>query len=442
MIKVFFQGRWRGRVERGVRGWGAVFALAMASTLSMAAQSPYTPLLPKDVPQPIAAVKASQEPSFSIPVDPLGFAAPGAFYLGQRNSMVSLDFLDEDRLLFTFRVPGLLRRDAQSTSEERQIRAVVLSLPTGTVLAEALWTVHDRARYLWMLKDCHFLLRDGDEIKLGDGSLELKPYLRFPGPLLWMEMDPSQRFLVADSREKGSKPGTVASPSTAAVDMTVDGDQGTPDTVVRILKRDSGQVLLLSHTHSAVHLPINGDGYLESLRSHGIEWSLNLNYFTGGSMVLGRLVSTCAPSYNVLSSQEVLATVCDTLGGSKLVALSTDGKKLWENFVPDNSIWPLLVNAPDGSRLARETLSVNHVLTARSPLSTEDIRGQLVEVFDAANGKRALTVQITPPLDAGGNIAFSPSGRRVAALSAGAIQIFDLAPAAPLVNAANIQNGR
>jgi len=124
------------------------------------------------------------------------------------------------------------------------------------------------------------------------------------------------------------------------------------------------------------------------------------------------------------------------------VALSSDGKKLWENFVPDNSIWPLMVNAPDGSRLARETLSVNHVITARTPLSTEDIRGQLVEVFDAANGKRALTVQITPPLDAGGNVAFSPSGRRVAALSAGAIQIFDLAPAASLPNAANNQNGR
>jgi hypothetical protein len=46
-------------------------------------------------------------------------------------------------------------------------------------------------RYLWMLKDGHFLLRDRDALKQGDATLELKPVLRFPGPLLWLEMDPS-----------------------------------------------------------------------------------------------------------------------------------------------------------------------------------------------------------------------------------------------------------
>ena len=35
-------------------------------------------------------------------------------------------------------------------------------------------------------------------------------------------------------------------------------------------------------------------------------------------------------------------------------------------------------------------------------------------------------------LDAGGNVAISPSGRRVALLNAGAIQVFDLPPATPL----------
>ena len=97
------------------------------------------------------------------PCEPLGFSAPGAIYLGQRNALASLDFLDENRLLFTFRVPGLIRRELGRREErERQIRAVVLTLPAGTVEAEALWTVHDRARYLWMLNDGHFLLRDRD----------------------------------------------------------------------------------------------------------------------------------------------------------------------------------------------------------------------------------------------------------------------------------------
>ncbi len=91
---------------------------------------------------------ASQPAAFTIPVEPLGFFAPGAIYQGQRESLVSLDFLDEDHLLFTFHAPGLIRReDNPAAGNERQIRAVVLELPTGTVNAEALWTVHDRGRY-------------------------------------------------------------------------------------------------------------------------------------------------------------------------------------------------------------------------------------------------------------------------------------------------------
>src|SRR5258708_5885975 len=54
--------------------------------------------------QPISksVVNPSQPPAFAIPVEPLGFFAPGAIYQGERESLVSLDFLDENRLLFTF----------------------------------------------------------------------------------------------------------------------------------------------------------------------------------------------------------------------------------------------------------------------------------------------------------------------------------------------------
>ncbi len=81
-----------------------------------------------DAPQPTGSIQAralsgpllekpSQPPAFSIPVEPLGFSAPGPLYLGQRNSLVSLDFLDENRLLFTFRVPGLIRRGRGSEAD-------------------------------------------------------------------------------------------------------------------------------------------------------------------------------------------------------------------------------------------------------------------------------------------------------------------------------------
>ena len=384
--------------------------------------------------------KEAAQAAFTISVEPLGFSAPGALYLGARNSLVSLDFLDENRLLFTFRVPGLIHRDPENpTGDERQIRAVVLSLPSGTVEAEALWTLHDRARYLWMLKDGHFLLRDGDEIRLGDASLELKPYLHFPGPLVWMEMDPSQQYLVTDSREPAkAAPGDVPSPATAEARLEVDGQSATTppepqrDMVVRILRRDSGKVMLVSHVRSAVHLPINADGYLESLRSRGVEWLLNLSFFSGGSKVLGRVESACAPTYDFVSQRVVLVTTCSPTGPRKLVAMDIDGRRLWEDPASDAAVWPLVVRSPDGSRLARETLSVSHAVNAYSPLAREDIKGQLVEVFNAADGKVALTAQASPALDAGGNVAFSPSGRRMAVLNANMLQIFDL-PALPML---------
>jgi len=385
--------------------------------------------------------KPSVPPVFRVPVEPLGFSAPGALYLGQRNSMVSLDFLDENKLLFTFHVPGLMHREAAESdwSFERQIRAVVLALPAGTVAAEALWTVHDRLRYLWMLRDGHFLLRDKDGLEQGDATLDLKPFLHFPGPVLWMEMDPSQQFLVTNSREPAAaqeKPGDVPSPPTAQASISVDGQQsGVPDLVVRILRRSSGQVMLVSRTRSAVHLPINADGYLESLRANGEQWILNLNYFSGGSTVLGRVNSTCSPTFDFISQRELLVTACAGSGGAhKLVAMATDGRRLWEDPSSPQAICPLLVMAPDGSRLARETLAVNHAVNACSDADPEDVKGQLVRVFDAASGKVALETSASPALDAGGNVAISPSGRRVAVLNGGAIEVFDLPEPPPLAN--------
>jgi hypothetical protein len=387
--------------------------------------------------------KPSIAPTLTIPADALGFSAPGPIYLGQRNSLVSLDFIDDNRLLFTFRVPGLMHRDPsdQGWSDERQIKAVVLTLPEGTVAAEALWTVHDRVRYLWMLKNGHFLLRDGQGLQEGDATLTLKPLLHFPGPLLWLEMDPSQQLLVTNSREPAataSKPGDVASPPSAKASVTSDDAKAvnSPELVVRILRRESGQVMLVSRSRGAVHLPINSEGYIESLRGTNGQWALNLNYFSGGSTPLGRVNSACSPSFDFLSQKEVLVTACDGSGGHKLIAMSTDGRRLWEDSSSPQAIWPMLITAANGSRIARETLAVNHSVNAYDPLDSADIKGQLVRVFDAADGKLAFQAPASPALDAGGNVALSASGRRVALLNGPSIQIFDLPAPAVMQDAA------
>jgi hypothetical protein len=250
-------------------------------------------------------------------------------------------------------------------------------------------------------------------------------------------MDPNRKYLVTGSSEPptsasrtGDVPAAAANASLVSDDQKPDGDE--PDLILRILRRDSGKVMLVSHIHSAVHLPINAEGYLETLRGEGKAWVVNLDHFDGGSTVLGSLNSFCSPMLDFISSREFLATTCDSNGNPRLVAMSTGGHRLWESGGSGSAVWPHLIAGANGSRIARESLMTSHDVNAFAPLGTEDIKGQDVQVFDAATGKLALRAQASPVFDAGGNVAISPSGRRVAIIMAEGIQIFDLPEAPPL----------
>jgi hypothetical protein len=404
------------------------------------------------------APKDPLQPSIDIPVTPLGFAPPARFYLGDRFSQVSLDFLDEDNLLFTFRVPGLIPRErpapGQAQQDQRHIRALTLSLPTGKVTAEAVWVLHDYSRYVWMRNDGKFLLRDRNSLEIGDASLHLEPFLRFPGPVNFIELDPDQKWLVADTKEPStteklqespSDDQTASlSPSTASAGISVDGQQdlspeksqSPPENLVRILNMDTRKVLLFSHVQGSIHLPIDGEGYYDALRGNGSHWLVNFEHFNGATNPLGWVDSTCNPALQVLSHGVVLASACTDWGARHLIALSRDRDKdhssLWDVTLAPTKVWPLVVSSANGLRAARATLEVSHAVGPYNPLDDEDIRAQSVQVYDLATGKVQLTVPASPILDGGGNFALSPSGNRFAVLNAGSIQIFDLPPA-PLI---------
>lgn len=374
---------------------------------------------------------SSRGPAFSIPAEPLGFYAPGPYYLGQREALVSLDFLDENRLLFTFRAPGLIHR-ANADETERQIRAEVLTLPQGAIETEALWTLHDHDRYLWMLSDGHFLLRDENSIKEGNSKLELHPLLEFPGPLVSIEMDPGQKYLVTNSIEPSSvkaQTGQVSSPSSAEADVSTDNqdDAKKRDIVVRILDRVSGQVMLVSRVRAPVHFPINDDGYIETLPGPNKDWIVSFDAFKGGSQLLGNVNSSCQPPVEFVTHDEALVNTCLLQNGRRLIALSNTGKRLWEAPSPATQIWPVLIVSPGGSRIARESITVDHSIEDFGhAFSPQDVKGQLVEVFDAAGGKLLLRRPARPVLDGGGNVAISPSGNRVAILNGDAIEVYEL----------------
>ena len=376
----------------------------------------------------------------------------------RQQSLVSLDFLDEDRILFTFRVSRLMQRDAGDNSDDKkqQIQALVLSLPSGKIDSRATWTVPDRSRYLWMLNDGHFLLRMADGLDEGDAELKMTPKLRLPGRLLWIEMDPQQQVMITNSLEpvNASQTATESKPdeqnsskqnsseaSSTATELpsaTTDGQKpdGQSVLVARTEKLGTGEVMHESRvpwTGQTSDWPMNSDGYLEVSHDRADQWLLKLNSFSGGSRVLASIESTCSPTHNFISESELLLMRCDPDSGWTLRAMTTRGDSLWEARTAMNAMLPLLVTASNGLRVARETMLLKRSVDKyKRMVGAQDFQGQIVKVFNAADGKVVLESPLTPIFDGGGNVAISPSGQRVAILNAGAIEVFQL-PAAPPV---------
>jgi hypothetical protein len=380
--------------------------------------------------------KANLEPAFSVPVSPLGFAIPGNSYLLRQQQLVSLDFIDEDRLLFSFHVAsGLRERDGEGEQESRQrIHAVVVDVATGKAGAEADWAMPDRRRYLWMLNDGHFLLRTADGLEEGDAELKTKEYLRWPGRLMWIEMDPERKYLIANSLEAEGGEKAAGSTGTGAAEKLVEGAKPAEKKdvlTIRTVRRDTGEVVRTSTapwTSQTSDWPMNSEGYVELVHAKGAHWVFKfMPYGAPKGWDLVETDSVCVPQHSFVNDTELLVSGCDPQDGWKLKAWTTIGKPMWETKLGSNTMWPLLMTARDGSRAAREMLVLKRSAEKyKTGVRIEDVQGQMVRVFEASNGKVLFEAPIKTIYDGGGNVALSPSGKRVAILNGDAIQVYEL----------------
>ena len=404
------------------------------------------PMLPGDFPPRIKKHKTPDKlppiptisPMFSISAAPLGYGPPGPTYLGRNQNLVTLGFLDENHLLFSFRAPGLLARegDANQATAERQMRAVVLTLPDGKVESETVWTLQDRGPYLWFPRDGQFLLRDREGLETGDATLQTKPLAPLPGGFLAMRLDPSGKFLLASSVDPAAHFDSTNAMGTRKVLplRTQLGPNPDPTNIAeRLIRVESGQVLSTRHASSAAPRSIDAEGFLDTVHEKLDQWSLTLDSFNGGSQVLGHVESTCLPTSFFASDREMLVAGCTEGHIPKLMGVSASGRLLWQIETPIAIVPPLFIVSQDGSRFARETVVFKHPPGADSQIPwVKAVKGQVARVFDLATGKVVMETPISPTFDAGGNVALSPSGRRLAVLNAGAIEVFDLPAPAPL----------
>lgn len=389
--------------------------LAAAGFLGMAAGGAQHKPAPAPPPEP--------RPAIRIPVAPLGYMPPGAFYLTYRLSSATVGFFDNDHLLFTFRVGGLLKRLPSDTSDDddQQIRAVVLDLRTGQVTRQTEWRMHDRSAYLWPYENGQFLVRIRDSLFLIGPSLELRPYLTLKGSLRQVQVSSDRTLTVVETDEPEK--------SIAGIDDTRALGTGKP-VKVTVLRSGTNVEVAESDAQGAFRMPLMSDGLLDTLEGKALgTWVVRRVPFQGQPQVLAEVKSPCRPVAESVSSTVALILGCYLNGDDHaVVAVSSDGRELWRTRWENRYVWGWFDSAENGSRFVYESIQVNRPISSFDALYPEDIVAQLAGVYDTESGKLVLVRDASPVLTAGQNVALSPDGTRFAVLRQGAVEVYDLPP--------------
>ena len=404
-----------------MRRWGLGFLALTVASSAMA--------------RPKKAPSSEPRPALRIPIAPLGFTAPAAIYQPYRIPQASLGFLDAKHLLFTFHVARLMRRvpNDPASDLDQTIHAVVLALPSGKVLTQTDWRLHDRARYVWILGDGTFLLRKRDNFFLGDTSLSLTPYLSPIGTFMFGELSPDAHMFEAEYVSEVSN-NTLGAPAPAP-SLLGDGVQFPKAvqkyTMLIINTRDLSSKRV-NDLPNPIALPLVTGGYITPEQGKGREWALMLNPWTGPARTIAKVESTCRPEIEPLSADVFLTLDCLPYTTDHVVTVfNLSGKELWNQRWQSRFVWGTLAFSQTGDRFAYGSLEVSHELGTLDPVEEDSILGQPIGVFQVQSGKADLVLDASPFMTAGENFALSPSGDRFAIIRNGAIEIYDLPPVDP-----------
>ncbi|HTZ56822.1 MAG TPA: hypothetical protein VMB49_01940 [Acidobacteriaceae bacterium] len=373
-------------------------------------------------------------PEESIPVQPLGYRPPGSLYLLSGRTFSTLDFIDAHHVLFTFHEPRLMHREEHPgrNDHDQIIHAVTLSVPDGKVQASAEWRMHDRARYLWALGGGRFLVRQRNTYFLADGSLKLRPYIEMPTPVEDTEVSPDGRILVVESEYEKHTPEEHRK----LMEQAAEYGEPPPaeDTQITLVDIPTKDVLAAMRTENPVNLPITSNGYIGVTRGKGQdEFEIRFVPFSGVALTLGQVASTCTPHEHFVNQDALVIESCGPKSPDLyLDTWTTEGKKLWSGHREGHLVWPTFAYSRNGDRFAVSLLRVSHYIDLVDSLNDEDVREQVVQVFDSATGALLMSTTASPVLTGGQNFALSGDGEHLAVLRDGAIEVFSVpAPAPP-----------
>lgn len=389
-------------------------------------------------------------PAIRISLDSLDFQPQSPQFLLAGNSMLTLDYVDNNHLLFTFGIHRLMERIANDPpdDEDRMVEAVLLELPSGRVLARTDWRLHDTGRYLWNLGHGRFLLRIHDTLttfaplaNLSSGRpFQQRALLTTDRRIGALLLSPESDMLIVETGEKkppapdpvtpvsgpGPAPGASSDsenePGSVALSFYWLSLPGNGDQVRAVL----AGVARVSHFGE---LAAMGAGTLATVDQGHQHWGFDFSPYKGKKKELAPFDSTCHPRPQFVSSSEFVAFGChNTDSQTVLGGFNLQGDEMWEQNLYGDYVASSMSFAPQSGRFALGRVLGEGSADGLQQIAGGALTGQTVTVYQTESGKQILHVDCTPIARSGENFALSPDGMNLAVIRENAIEVYSLPP--------------
>ena len=414
---------------RGISVYGCKALCALTLFFFLLGETPSL-LSAQDSP---SAIETQAQPSSRVDLSAIGFHEPSQMDRGaEYQPSVSLDFVDSNHVLLTFNRKQLLKRLPECTPDhdDRLVHAAILEIPSGKVVTEADWYLHDRRRYLWSLSPGKILLRRLNSLYVVDSNLHETLLLKSSKPLLWVSVTPDgSQIIVETENDKKAADSTHRSPSKAEAKY-----------VVKFLDVKTLAVHRTLLFNNLTNLTGTSTGYADVIRKGDI-WLLRFGPTATKRHNLARVRSQTLPTVLYPTDNTLLIGRCATSGCNYgVTAFTLTGHRLWRQHWPSLRSYPEVTRSEDDSRFSVSTLRVGPASVGPSNVdnsdddpfkpqfSQQDVFRQEIQVFDTASGNSVLSLSISPAVTTGQNVSLSPDGRHLALLRGSALELFDLPP--------------
>ena len=387
-----------------------------------------------------AALARAAEPGARIPLGPLGYQTMVPEFRLAGSSMLRVDFVDADHLLITFGLRQLMERLAGDPvdDDDRTVGAVVVELPTGKVLAETQWRLHDRGQYLWALGHGRFLLRVRDRLTViapmaagGAGgakdAFREVPLLNIERHIVALMVSANEDLLTVET----TKPAAGAETGEASVGAGPSGnlvihDPAQTDTApvqlnfYRLTSTGAGAEGLVVtsagaiRARVAIELPMTTGGFLDVKEGGKDRWLFNFDAHAGKVSELAEWDTTCFPRTTFVGHGEYVAFGCrGSAEKQSLAGFNLKGEQMWQQNFSDQHVSPSFAFAPAAGRFALGRIVVTAAVDESAPMPESVVSAEEVRVVESYDGRVLFKINCTPVERAGENFALSADGLRL-----------------------------